>query len=326
MRSSAHVILDSFPTATPTEREGVHIQVREFLKFVTRSRTHAAGTAVLGLLLPPFGFVAAGMVGLVTLKYGVADGALILAASVAVSSAVMLLVFHSADAALLFTVSMGLPMLIVAGVLRITASQGTALASAGLLGGSVIAAVHLLTADPVAWWRGVLETFLVDRIARGNTPDPAMVESLRGVSEKLAPLMSGAPTGIAIGTMVLLFLARWGHALLDNPGGFGKEFRALRLNRRVAFAALVLGLGAIVFRGFASGLLPELFKLVVALYVIQGIAVAHALVRHRHASSAWLAAMYILVVLMPPLAMILLSVTGFSDSWINYRRRYGGQT
>jgi hypothetical protein len=300
--------------------------VRGILKFVTRSRTHAAGTAVLGLLLPPFGFVAAGMVGLVTLKYGVADGALILAASVAVSSAVTLLVFQSADSSLLFAVSMGLPMLLLATVLRITASQGAALACAGLLGGSVIAAVHLLTANPVAWWRGVLEFFLVDRMQRGETLDPTTVESLRGMAEKLAPFMSGAPTGIAVGTMVLLFLARWGHAVLDNPGGFGKEFRALRLDRRVAFAAILLGLSAIFLRGFASGLLPELFNLVVALYVIQGIAVAHALVKHRRASSGWLVAMYILVVLMPPLAMILLSVTGFSDTWLDYRARYGVST
>lgn len=303
--------------------------MRGILKFVTRSRTHAAGTAVLGLLLPPFGFVAAGMVGLVTLKYGVADGALILAASVAVSSAVTLLVFQSADASLLFAVSMGLPMLLLATVLRITASQGAALACAGLLGGSVIAAVHLLTANPVAWWRGVLEFFLVDRMQPGDTPDPATVERLREmaeIAEKLAPLMSGAPTGIAVGTMVLLFLARWGHAVLDNPGGFGKEFRALRLDRRLAFAAILLGLSAVFLRGFASGLLPELFNLVVALYVIQGIAVAHALVKHRQASSGWLVAMYILVVLMPPLAMILLSVTGFSDTWLDYRARYGAST
>ncbi len=300
--------------------------MRGILKFVTRSRTHAAGAAVLGLLLPPFGFVAAGMVGLVTLKYGVADGALILAASVAVSSAVMLLVLQSADAALLFAVSMGLPMLLLATVLRTTASQGAALACAGLLGGSVIAAVHLLTTDPVAWWRGVLEIFLVDRMRRGETPDPVTVESLREMAEKLAPLMSGAPTGIAIGTMVLLFLARWAHAVLDNPGGFGKEFRALRLDRRIAFAAILLGLSAIFLRGFASGLLPELFNLVVALYVIQGIAVAHALVNHRRASSGWLVAMYILVVLMPPLAMILLSVTGFSDTWLDYRARYSAST
>ncbi len=300
--------------------------VREFLKFVTRSRTHAAGTAVLGLLLPPFGFVAAGMVGLVTLKYGVADGALILAASVAVSSAVMLLVLNSADAAILFAVSMGLPILLLASVLRSTASQGAALTCAGLLGGTAIAAIHLLTANPVAWWRGVLEIFLVDRMRTGGAPDPATLESLRGVAEKLAPLMSGAPTGIAVGTMVLLFLSRWAHAVLDNPGGFGKEFRALRLGRHFAFAAVLLGLSAMFFGGFASGLLPELFNLVVALFVIQGIAVAHALVKHRRASSGWLVFMYVLVVLMPPLAMIVLSVAGFSDTWLDYRARYGAST
>jgi hypothetical protein len=300
--------------------------VRQFLKFVTRSRIHAAATAVLALLLPPFGFVAAGMVGLVTLKYGVADGALILAASVAASSAVMMLALNSADAAILFAVSMGLPMLLLAAVLRYTASQGAALMSAGLLGGCVIAAIHLFSAHPVAWWRRVLEIVLVERMQRGDAPDPAMAESMGEVADKLAPLMSGAPTGIAIGAMVLLFLARWGHAVLDNPGGFGKEFRALRLDRRVAYVAICLGLSAIFFRQFASGLLPELFNLVVALYVLQGIAVAHALVKRRRASSGWLVAMYVLIVLVPPLGMLALSVAGFSDTWLDYRARYAGQS
>ena len=73
-------------------------------------------------------------------------------------------------------------------------------------------------------------------------------------------------------------------------------------------------------------MLPELFNLVVALYVVQGIAVAHALVKYRQASSGWLVGLYVLVVLLPPLAMIFLSVTGFSDTWLDYRRRYGAQT
>lgn len=302
--------------------------MREFLKFVTRSRIHAAATAILGLLLPPFGFVAAAMVGLVTLKYGIADGALILAASVAVGSAAMLLALHSADAAILFALSMGLPILLLAGVLRYTASQGAALTSAGIVGGCVIAAIHLLTADPVAWWRRVLEIFLVERMQRGDAPNPAMAEPLRQLVDNLAPYMTGAPTGIAVGAMVLLFLARWGHAVLDNPGGFGREFRALRLDRPVAFAAIALGFGAIFFSGFASGLLPELFNLVVVLYVVQGIAVAHALANYRQASSGWLTGMYLLLAL-PPLSaipMIVLSVTGFSDTWLDYRARYGGQT
>ena len=33
------------------------------------------------------------------------------------------------------------------------------------------------------------------------------------------------------GLMLTLVLARWWHAVLDNPGGFGREFRALRVGR-----------------------------------------------------------------------------------------------
>lgn len=300
--------------------------MREFLKLITRSRVHAAGTAVLSLLLPPFGFVAAALVGLVTLKYGIADGALILAASVAVSSAIMMLAFQSADPALLFAVSMGLPVLLLAAVLQYTNSQGTSLATAGVLGGVALAAVHLLTANPVAWWRGVLEALVFDRQIAGQVTDPAAVESLREAVDKLAPLMAEAPAGIAIGAVLVLFLSRWAHAVLDNPGGFGKEFRALRLDKRVAYVALGLVAGAIIFGQAASGLLPRLLDLVIALYVVQGVAVAHALVNHRRASKTWLVTLYLVLVLAPPLAIIVLSVAGFSDTWVDYRARFGAGT
>lgn len=296
------------------------------LKFLIRSRFHAAGSAALGLLVPPFGFVAAGIVGLVTLRYGVADGALILAASLAVSSGVMLVALQSADAALIFALTMGLPVYLLAAVLRYTASQGMTLAAAGALGGSAIAGLHLLSSDPVGWWRWALTKVLVERMHRGGTPpDPAATAPLQEVIDKLAPLMTGAPIGIAIGAMMLLLLARWGHSVLDNPGGFGKEFRALALDRRVAYAGIGLAAGAMLFGDLAQGMLPELFNLVIALYVVQGAAIVHSLVKQRQASTGWLAAMYLLLLLAPPLAMIVLSVTGLSDTWLDYRGRAGAR-
>jgi hypothetical protein len=300
--------------------------VQGFLKLVTRSRANAVGMAALMILLPPFGFVAAGVLGLVTLRYGVADGALILAASLVVSAGVMLIAFQSADPAILFALTMGLPVFFLAAVLRYTASQGTTLAAAGALGCLGIAAVHLLTADPVAWWWAVLEKLVVERMQRGRAPmDAATLESLDEMVDFFAPLMVDAPVGIAIGAMLLLLLARWGHAVLENPGGFGKEFRALKLHRRVAYVVIGVGVCAIFFGTFAHGLLPALFNMLTALYLVQGVAIAHALVNQRRAASGWLVTMYLLLVLpfTRPLIQIFLSVTGFSDTWVDYRQRLG---
>jgi hypothetical protein len=299
--------------------------VQGFLKLVTRSRTNAAGMAALMILLPPFSFAAAGVIGLVTLRYGVADGALILAASLTVSAGVMLIAFQSADPAILFALTMGLPVFLLAMVLRYTASQGVTLVSAGVLGWLGIGAVHLFTADPLAWWRGLLEKFVVERMQRGRAPlDAATLESLREVMDAVASLMSGAPAGIAIGAMLLLLLARWGHSVLENPGGFGKEFRSLKLDRRVAYVGIGMAACAMFFGNFAHGLLPAMFNMVIALYVVQGAAIAHALVNQQRAAGGWLVTMYLLLV-MPvtsALMLILLSVTGFSDTWLDYRQRF----
>ena len=51
------------------------------VRFMVRSRTHAIATAVIGMLLPPFSFVTGGIIGLTVLRYGLADGALVLAVS-----------------------------------------------------------------------------------------------------------------------------------------------------------------------------------------------------------------------------------------------------
>ncbi|HEY5701611.1 MAG TPA: hypothetical protein VIT83_05940, partial [Gammaproteobacteria bacterium] len=261
------------------------------LKFVTRSRLHASASAAISLLVPPFGFVAAGIIGLVTLRYGIADGALILAASLAVSSGVMLIAVQSADAALIFALTMGAPVFLLAIVLRYSSSQGMALAAAGALGGSAILLLHLVSSDPVGWWRWALTKLLVERMHRaGPPPDPAALAPLQELIDKLAPLMTGAPVGIAVGAMILLFLARWGHSVLDNPGGFGKEFRALRLDRRMAYVGIVLALGATFYGAAAHGLLAQLFNLLIALYVVQGVAVVHSLVKQREASTGWLVA------------------------------------
>ncbi len=291
---------------------------------MVRSRTHTISVAVFGMLLPPFSFVTGGIVGLTALRYGLADGALVLAVSMAVSTLAMGLLLGTYQPVVIFVLFTGLPILLLAQVLRQTESQGTTLTAAGAMGALVLAGIHLLTADPVAWWRAKLERFVAQPIREAN-PDlaPEMLKQLDEAMEGMSMLMLSLPAATVVGAMLILWLARWMHATLDNPGGFGKEFRALRMDRRVAFAGVALALLAILAGNIAGGLFRGLLVLVILMYTIQGIALVHAVVHKRGVSVAWLVAVYAGIVIMPPVAILGLALTGFSDTWFDFRRRWG---
>jgi hypothetical protein len=293
------------------------------VRFIVRSRTHAISLAVMGMLLPPFSFVTGGIVGLTSLRYGLADGALVLAASMAVSALALGLLLGTYQPVVIFILFTGLPVMILAQVLRQTDSQGITLAAAGVLGAAVLAGIHLLTADPVAWWRAQLELYVAEPIRQANPQlQPEMLAQLEQAMESMSTLMLSLPAAAMVGAMLILWLARWMHATLDNPGGFGEEFRALRLDRRVAYLTVALALLAILAGHFAGGLFRGLLVLAIVMYCIQGIALVHALVHKRGASLAWLVAMYLGLVLLPPAMILGLALSGFSDTWFDFRRRW----
>ena len=294
------------------------------MRFIVRSRTHAISLAVAGMLVPPFSFVTGGIIGLTTLRYGLTDGALVLAVSMVASTLAMGLLLGSYQPVVIFILFTGLPVLLLAQVLRQTDSQGSALAAAGFVGAAVLAGIHLLTADPVMWWRDQLEQFVAAPIRAANPDMTAqMLAQLDEAMQSMSLLMMSLPAATIVGAMLILWLARWMQASLDNPGGFGKEFRALRLDRRVTYVAVALAALAVLAGHFAGGLFGGLLVLAIIMYAIQGIALVHAGVRKRGGSVAWLVAMYLAIVLIPLAAILGLGLAGFSDTWFDYRRRWG---
>ena len=286
------------------------------LRFVTRSRYHAVGVSALSLLLPPFSFVAAAIIGLATLRYGAGEGAVVLAGSAVVFAVAMWGFAMSAAPVVVFVAVTGLPALALCALLRATSSQGLVLAAATLAAGASITALYLLVTDPVAWWTALLRDFFT---ARGGDVDPQSLDPLVGL---LAPMITGLPVAVVVTTMAAVFLARWGHATLDNPGGFGREFRELRLGRRFAAGAGLVAAVALFAAPRGGGLGHDLLILLVASYAIQGIALVHALVALRGGARGWLIAMYASLLLMP-VTVLALSVAGFSDDWLDYRTRFG---
>ena len=296
--------------------------MRSILTFVMRGRVHVvtacAVCSVMSLILFPFHYVSGALIGLATLRNGALEGAFVLIGSTLLGGAFMFAAIETARPAGLLALLSWAPVWVVAAVLRQTRSQGAAFAAAGLILAAAIVVVRLVLGDPTPWWTSVLQEFF-SWVAASNDWEAFI--------DRIAPLMTGfVAAGALLGLAVTVMLARWWHAMLDRPGGFGEEFRELRLPTASGYAALVLAGFAWFAAGSLANLAYEWLMLLVVLFGLQGIALAHYTVKHRNSSSAWLVGGYVALAIMPqPSAAVALALAlvGLSDTWLDYRRRFG---
>lgn len=276
--------------------------MRSLAEYIMRGRSQAVIVAVITAGIPMLFWIAASAVGLVTLRRGMKDGgivcvwAMIPAAVVAVFGEIM-------------------PVLAMPGVLMLAWVLRTTLRwSWALLGSTVIA---------VAFSAGLMsvgEAYLAEitRLFQQVFKD---IETAGDSGVALVPPsapeiagMFGLVHGVTL--VVCLLIARWWQALLFNPGGFGAEFKSLRLEPLqgigLILSAVALGMIGPEFRLWTwMPLLPLLFA---------GLGLVHGVVA-RTGKGGLLGIFYAALIMMPP-AKQLLVVLAVMDSWMDFRTRW----
>ncbi len=299
--------------------------MRALAGFIMRGRSQAVMVAavftVLSVILAPLSYLGAAAIGLVTLRHGPREGVLVMAGAGFAAGILTWLLLGSPMPALVLMLLLWLPVWLLSLLLKATASQGATLAAAGLLGVLVLLGSHAAFASPEAWWRELLEQTLVPMLEQSEiTVQP---EAVAGA----ARLMTGLVVALTLlGVLLSVLLGRWWQALLYNPGGFGKEFRALRLDRRIAIGTLVVLVVVPMARDAFGSLGIELVTLAVAVYTVQGLAVVHAIVASRGASVVWLVVLYVVLLLFVPVNIYLvlaLAAGGLVDAFVDVRARLG---
>lgn len=299
-------------------RAGNKRGVTGLLAFITASRLRAVVVSAVTLVLPPLGVFTASLVALVTLREGLVEGVIVLGATLVLAGVAFTVLVDTAAPVVQFAMFAALPVLGLAAVLRATSSQGLTLSVGAVVVIGFVLALHLFAADPAAWWVGVLGEAVMPSFESASG-DVAALEKL--VLWLIPVLM---PAFLLVGAYLSLLLGRWWHALLDNPGGFGSEFRGLRVDRRLHLALLIaVALGAVVYGG-QTALLAEVAVLFAVLCIFQGLAVMHGVAASRNIGRGALVGAYVLMALLPQLVLPLLTLVGLADPWFDLRRRFGG--
>lgn len=284
----------------------------------------AALTAALAVLMPPLSsplaYVGAAVIGLVTLRLGAWEGLGVLLAG-ALALAVLGWPAGGMSVPLMISAAvLWLPVWVLALLLRNSRSLALMLQAAAVLGMLLVVVAHAWLGDPPQWWAQRLEAVLGPVFAEHGLDAAAYIPDLARWMTALSV------AALIFGVLLSLLLARAWQAGLYNPGGFGAEFRALRLGRRFAVAALLVALlAAVPGLGAVAGIAGDALFTLLLVYLLQGLALVHALVQARMRSiqsqRGWLIGVYVLLLLAAPQVVPLLALLGWMDAWIDIRHR-----
>ncbi|MFK8079076.1 MAG: hypothetical protein AB8B97_02215 [Granulosicoccus sp.] len=211
-----------------------------------------------------------------------------------------------------------LPAIVAAFVLARSVKLNFAVLTIVACGVLSVVLLSLAMGDTTAFWRSQFGDVGTSTTMPDLTGNAALItdEQREEFITTMANLMTGA-MGVSVMSVALgaLFLARSWQAGLVNPGGFQQEFHALSLGRNAAvFCVLV-----IVVSLSMGGQVPGAVAMVVIFaFFIQGLAVAHALIKQRGMHRFWLHGIYVLLML--PHTLLLLAALGLVDNIFSLRR------
>lgn len=282
----------------------------------------AVAAAVLSLLLPPLNYISGAVVALVTLRRGWLEGLIII-----IGAGLVIALFAAVSSsdpvrAALFAAAVWLPVWLLAAVLRGTVSLPATLMSAAIMGMAGVGAAYLALDDPAAFWQGVLTRITAEmQFSQANVTPEQMGEVIAQIAAQMTGMMAAAMT---LSVLLSVLLARWWQALLYNPGGFRREFHSLRLSRNFALLAFAVLAAALLSAGKVQELAANMIVVLVAVYLLHGLALLHGVVAARGMHTAWLAGVYVLSLFILPQLALLLATAAFIDSWLDFRGRLPG--
>ncbi len=273
-----------------------------------RFRALLLAVATSGSLL--FAWIAAALAGLVILRKGYGEGLWLTLWALLPATIVARVTGDSSGLALIIGAA------VLAMVLRGSVSMTlTALATT---------AVALLTAGSLLLFSQPMLDELSRLFAEFFASLDSQAQSSGGVPLGLEPpssLQLAGMMGTANGALsyLCLALARYWQAALYNPGGFGDEFRALRIPPAMVWGLALAALGimslGLDWRSWGAALLLPL--------TVAGFALLHARARYRGQSSFWMGGIYTAWLVFDAAKLALVGLV-LVDALMNFRQRWNG--
>ncbi len=282
--------------------------------YILRTRVHAilaiSVLTVFSIFISPFSyFISGAPMGLAALRKGPVTALQVAAGCLLLTALPAMALNLQPGIPIAFMATVWLPVILCAGLLRNTQSQGLMVLCAGTVGVFFTALIYVMLEDIQTWW---LEWFEVWKQYAESEPARQQLEQ---AYQLISPLLSAIfASGFVISLIITMLLARWWQSALFNPGGFRKEFYALRLPRILVFPTLAGLLTLLLIPGATSMALRDTVILMLVLYLFQGISVIHGFLYTRARSRVWLIVLYGMFFIMPRFILLFVSCAGIVNA------------
>lgn len=299
-------------------------------EYIMRGRIQAimvaSSLALLSLPLPPVSIVSSATVALVTLRRGAFEGAYVLICA-CVSAAILgaLLIKDDYQVTLLYSLFLWAPVWVISVILREGRHLFLAIEIVVMIAIFAILAAYLYQPDLLGVWKTWLnESFLpIMKIANPQVPDEDMQRFLSFLYT--IPLTGLVAQMYVLNLLSGLFLGRWWQAKLYNPGGFKKEYLALKGQKTLAIVSILIIAASWFFSGVVADICRNITVLLFVLYAFLGTVVLHCTFSVMKRKQILVPFLYISMILVPQ-TMIPVAIIGLMDTWLNLRKNILNQT
>lgn len=277
-------------------------------------------TLICSIFLSILGVISAASVSFVTLREGGRVGFRLIAFSTLVVVLLDLVVLQLVDGQLDFLYLCGVlwfPALILGYVLRRSESQASALVVVAIIVGTYAGVFRFIVGDTQQFWYTQISPILTQLYDNQEIGiQDSTIQSIANQMHHVSVAMLFAFYSATI------LLARWWQSELFNLGGFGDEFKKIRMPRITVYIVALVGVLVVsqTLVGSSSGLVIDAFVIFTLLFAFQGLSVVHFRARSIGLARGWMIAFYSLVLLLPQLSGLILATTGVADGFADFRR------
>jgi len=271
---------------------------------------------MLGALIAmAFTYMAGALVGLIILTQGVQSGLKAIVASVLGITLVTTVVLQTPELGISIGLAQWLPIIILAQTLRSTNSLALTLIAGVALGAIAVIAQFVLWSDLESNWVSMINQSVAQLQQSGQYDAVELNKNIQLMVHWLILAMVGS---LYVLVMLVVLVARWMQARLNESEGFSREFNELSLGKPAAMVALLL---LALSTWLKQDWLTALALLVSAAFLFQGVAVVIVRLIRRSKNKGLMFALFIFLLLIVPHVVAITMLVGVLDNWLDFRKR-----
>ncbi len=298
--------------------------LRRVTDFILQNRLQAMAVAFVVAYIPLLGSTSILIAGLVTLRKGAIEGALVFCAATIPALLGYYTTSTPTQQAGMALMAVGIVILsnilvwLLAVLLRCYNNWSLLLNFSLLLAFITVIIVHSIYPDIQHWWGMQLTAYLTRATAMlSGLPETDMKTQLQAINT-IKPYATGLiAVSLLLNALLQVALSRWWQATLFNAGELRKELYSIRLNYTMGGLFILVLLASFWHNPTVTDVQPVFY----GFFCVAGLSLAHSLLASAKYSGFWLLLVYVATLLLLPESVMFIALISLLDVLFNFRQR-----